>query len=92
MKGTGSDPSEGETLCETDALSWNSRPQIYEVTWKHTAIGIQNFTAIPGSCGLFKDKWGTSALVLKGVSHNIHGTTARITAPGRSQDHEAYRS
>ena len=44
------------------------------------------------SDGYFKDRWGTSDLVIEGDRHNVHIITATRTTPGRSEYQEAYQS
>ena len=73
-------------------LHWNPLTSLNEDTQRHTYQEIRNGMSISVSDGSFKDRRGTSALVIEGVRHNFHRITASSTTPGRSEEQEAYQS
>ena len=58
----------------------------------HIANAIRKGEVRAVGDGLFKDKWGTSDLILEGSRYNHQRISATSTVTGNPNNHNAYRS
>ena len=76
----------------TTPIHWNPLTSLNEDTQQNTDQGISNGASISVRYGYFKDRWGTSALVIEGCRNDMYRIRGTSTTPRQIKDQEAYQS